>query len=138
MVYGQRIAEMVMTDNNNASFLGARGLDRTYWRLEIEANVDIARAEVSHAFRVLIHKWRARATILPATMRLIDGTNTAAKFVLVIKSREFLRVRTYRDTTDSTTGNVAGSVQTNRYFVVEDQSQKDCKEGVNDSTLAAL
>ncbi|KAH0030657.1 hypothetical protein KCU78_g3015, partial [Aureobasidium melanogenum] len=58
-VDGTTIVEMTLTDNNDASFLHKRGLDRTTWRLEVAKGVDVAlvvalafaRAEISHAWR---------------------------------------------------------------------------------------
>ncbi|KAI5269543.1 hypothetical protein E4T47_06989 [Aureobasidium subglaciale] len=58
-VDGTNIAEMTLTDNNDATFLHKRGLDRTTWKLEVAQGVDIAlivalafaRAEISHAWR---------------------------------------------------------------------------------------
>ncbi|KAG9854157.1 hypothetical protein KCU98_g2578, partial [Aureobasidium melanogenum] len=58
-VDGTNIVEMTLTDNNDASFLHKRGLDRTTWRLEVAKGVDVAlvvalafaRAEISHAWR---------------------------------------------------------------------------------------
>ncbi|CAD0099075.1 unnamed protein product [Aureobasidium mustum] len=58
-VDGVTIVEMTLTDNNDASFLHKRGLDRTTWRLEVVKGVDIAlvvalafaHAEISHAWR---------------------------------------------------------------------------------------
>lgn len=58
-VEGVVIAEMVLTENNDVSFLHRRGLDRTVWRLRIVGGVDMAlvlalafcRAEISHAWR---------------------------------------------------------------------------------------
>jgi hypothetical protein len=59
LVDGVVVAEMVLTDNNDASFLHKRGLDRTNWTLEVAEGVDVAlvvglafaRAEISHAWR---------------------------------------------------------------------------------------
>ncbi|CAD0087572.1 unnamed protein product [Aureobasidium vineae] len=59
LVDGRVVAEMTLTDNNDAAFLHKRGLDRTTWRLEVAEGVDIAlavalafaRAEISHAWR---------------------------------------------------------------------------------------
>jgi hypothetical protein len=59
LVDGVVIAEMTLTDNNDASFLHKRGLDRTNWTLEVQEGVDVAlvvglafaRAEISHAWR---------------------------------------------------------------------------------------
>lgn len=56
---GVVIAELTLMDNNDASFLHKRGLDRTTWKLEVAKGVDItlvvglafARAEIMHAWR---------------------------------------------------------------------------------------
>ncbi|KAG9603636.1 hypothetical protein KCU77_g1587, partial [Aureobasidium melanogenum] len=56
---GAVIAELTLMDNNDASFLHKRGLDRTTWKLEVAKGVDItlvvglafARAEIMHAWR---------------------------------------------------------------------------------------
>ena len=58
-VEGITIAEMLLTENNDLSFLHKRGLDRTIWDLRIAGGVDIAlilalafcRCEISHAWR---------------------------------------------------------------------------------------
>ena len=58
-VEGIKIAEMTVTDNNDVSFLGRRGLDRSAWKLEVAGGVDVAlvaaiafvRVEVMHARR---------------------------------------------------------------------------------------
>lgn len=58
-VDGAIVAEMTLSDNNDASFLHKRGLDRTTWKLQVAKDVDIAlvvalafaRAEISHAWR---------------------------------------------------------------------------------------
>ena len=58
-VEGIKIAEMTVTDNNDVSFLGRRGLDRSAWKLEVSGGVDIVlvaaiafvRVEVMHARR---------------------------------------------------------------------------------------
>jgi hypothetical protein len=59
LVDGVVVAEMTLTDNNDAAFLHKRGLDRTNWVLEVAEGVDVAfivglafaRAEISHAWR---------------------------------------------------------------------------------------
>lgn len=56
---GVVIAELTLTDNNDASLLHKRGLDRTTWKLAVAKDVDItlvlglafARAEIMHAWR---------------------------------------------------------------------------------------
>lgn len=56
---GVVVAELTLMDNNDASFLHRRGLDRTTWKLEVAKGVDItlviglafARAEIMHAWR---------------------------------------------------------------------------------------
>jgi hypothetical protein len=53
------IAEMNIVENNDLSFLGTRGLDRSVWKIRLAAGVDIAlilalaycRAEVLHIWR---------------------------------------------------------------------------------------
>lgn len=53
------IGEMSILENNDLSFLGTRGLDRSVWKIHLAAGVDIAlilalaycRAEVLHAWR---------------------------------------------------------------------------------------
>jgi hypothetical protein len=53
------IAEMSLVENNDLSFLGTRGLDRSAWKIRMAPDVDIAlilalaycRAEVLHAWR---------------------------------------------------------------------------------------
>ncbi|THW08681.1 hypothetical protein D6D23_07992 [Aureobasidium pullulans] len=58
-VQGVVVAEMTLTDNNDAAFLHKRGLDRTAWKLEVAEGVDVslvialafARAEISHSWR---------------------------------------------------------------------------------------
>jgi len=53
------IAEMSLVENNDLSFLGTRGLDRSAWKIRMAAGVDVAliltlaycRAEVLHAWR---------------------------------------------------------------------------------------
>jgi hypothetical protein len=55
----EAIAEMSLVENNDLSFLGTRGLDRSAWKIRLAAGVDIAlilalaycRAEVLHAWR---------------------------------------------------------------------------------------
>jgi hypothetical protein len=59
LVDGVVIAEMTLTDDNDAAFLHKRGLDRTNWVLEVAEGIDVAlivglafaRAEISHAWR---------------------------------------------------------------------------------------
>ena len=58
-VDGVVIAEMLLTDNNDVSFLHRQDLERTSWRLRIAGGVDLplvlalafCRAEISHAWR---------------------------------------------------------------------------------------
>lgn len=58
-VDGVAIAEMLLTTNNDLSFLGSRGLDRSGWKLKVQAGCDLAliailavcRAEVLHTYR---------------------------------------------------------------------------------------
>lgn len=58
-VDGVTIAEMVMVTNNDLSFLGQRGLDRSGWKLKLKDGTDLAlvaglalcRAEVLHTWR---------------------------------------------------------------------------------------
>jgi uncharacterized protein YxjI len=53
------VAEMTLVKNNDLSFLGRRGLDRSGWRLKVVAGADLAmvaalavcRAEVLHVYR---------------------------------------------------------------------------------------
>jgi hypothetical protein len=58
-VAGEVVAEMTLVRNNDLSFLGRRGLDRSGWRLKVVAGADLAmvaalavcRAEVLHVYR---------------------------------------------------------------------------------------
>jgi hypothetical protein len=58
-VSGEIVAEMILVTNNDLSFLGRRGLDRSGWRLKVVAGADLAmvatlavcRAEVLHYYR---------------------------------------------------------------------------------------
>jgi hypothetical protein len=58
-VGGEVVAEMVLVINNDLSFLGRKGLDRSGWRLKVVAGADLAmvaalavcRAEVLHVYR---------------------------------------------------------------------------------------
>jgi hypothetical protein len=58
-VGGEVVAEMTLVKNNDLSFLGRKGLDRSGWRLKVVAGADLAmvaalavcRAEVLHVYR---------------------------------------------------------------------------------------
>jgi hypothetical protein len=58
-VDGEVVAEMVLVINNDLSFLGRKGLDRSGWRLKVVKGADLAmvaalavcRAEVLHVYR---------------------------------------------------------------------------------------
>jgi hypothetical protein len=58
-VDGEVVAEMLLVVNNDLSFLGRKGLDRSGWRLKVMAGADLAmvaalavcRAEVLHVYR---------------------------------------------------------------------------------------
>ena len=58
-VEGAPIAEMLLTENNDTSFLHKHGLDRTLWKLRVAPGIDMAlilalafcRAEISHVWR---------------------------------------------------------------------------------------
>lgn len=59
LIDGEPIAEMALVQNNDLSFLGRRGLDRSAWKLKVLKGNDLAliaalavcRAEVLHAWR---------------------------------------------------------------------------------------
>jgi len=58
-VDGATIVEMTLTDNNDASFLHKRGLDRTTWKLQVVRGVDIALVVALAFARVeIMHAWR--------------------------------------------------------------------------------
>jgi hypothetical protein len=58
-VGGEVVADMILVRNNDLSFLGRRGLDRSGWKLKVVAGTDLAmvaalavcRAEVLHVYR---------------------------------------------------------------------------------------
>jgi hypothetical protein len=58
-VDGVKFAELQVAENNDASFLGWRGLDRSVWKLEVASNVNVALVLAMAVCRIeVFHAWR--------------------------------------------------------------------------------